>query len=276
MLAMVAILTGCQEKELDMTVVKETAYQEYDIHSIRVNDAWNFTIVQDDGPSFVELEYTAFLEEYMHIQYEDDSFFFYLGPHPKLPYNTILNATIHTNYLRALSLNKAATAVLEGDFATPSLQVELDGASVCKGGVFSGEKASLVLNDASQWVDFSFDGQCCSVSLDGASFFKGKPTVTDSLLISLDEASWMTMYGGSAPAVNVNANKASSINMTQTEVDRLQLSLSKSSEAYVNVRDSLQGTLREASSLYYHRHPGLVLSIDLDESSHLSPLDSKF
>ena len=275
LVGLVAVLAGCREKELDMTVTKETAYQEYDIHSIRANDAWNFTIVQDDGPSFVELEYSVFLQEYMHIQYVQDSFYFYLGMHPHLPSNTVLNVTIHTDYLRGLSLNNAATAVLEGDFDTPSLWVTLDGASTCKGGVFTGENASLALNGASQMVDFSYEGQVCSIRLDGASFFKGMPSVTDSLLLSLDDASWITTYGGTAPSVNANATKASSINMSQTEVERMQLNLSESSEAYVNVRESLQAILRDASTLYYHRHNGLVLDVDLDETSQMSPLSSK-
>lgn len=276
MVGLVALLAGCREKELDMTVERVTAYQDYDIHSICANDAWNFTIVQDDGPSFVELEYSVFLQEYMRIQYVQDSFYFYLAMHPHLPSNTVLNATIHTDYLRGLSLKNAATAVLEGDFDSPSLWVELDGASTCKGGVFAGEKASLALNGASQMVDFSYEGQVCSIRLDGASFFKGMPSVTDSLQLSLDKASWMTTYGGAAPSVNANAKKASSINLSQTEVERMQLNLSESSEAFVNVNQYIGGSLNDTSTLYYQPHPGLELNVNFDETSHLSPLNSKF
>lgn len=266
---------SCKERELDMTVEKETWYQGYDIHEVQADDAWNLTIVQDDGPSYVELEYSAFLFEYIHIEYENDAFRFYLGSHSRLPYNTVLNATIHTDELRGLTLNDAASAVLDGDFAGASLKVELNDASTCKGGSFTGV-TELLLNDACQMVDFSCDGTTCSIVLDDASVFKGTLTASESLDFKVTDASRLTTYGGSAPMASVEVGDAGSLNMLETEVQRMQVTLNDAAEAYVNVLQSIQGSLRDGSKLFYQLHPGLELDVECDESSHLSPLHSKF
>ena len=58
---------GCREKELDMTLIQKTVYEDATITAITVKDAWNVTVVQDER-TYVELENSAFLEEYLKIK----------------------------------------------------------------------------------------------------------------------------------------------------------------------------------------------------------------
>ena len=275
LLGMIAVLASCRDKEPDMTLVQGTWYQEYLINEVQADDVWNLTIVQDDGPSYVELEYSAFLEEYIRIEHTDAGFFhFYLTRHSHFPYNTVLKATIHTNKLTGLTLNKEASAVLVGDFSGPSLKVEMYGTSTCKGGSFMGG-VNLVLHDGSQLVDFSFDGSSCDVLLDGGSVFKGTLTVSDAVSIELLDEARMTTYEGSIRDVSAVVKNNGSLNMLETAVDQIHIDMS-ASEAFVNVTQVLGGSLRDSSTLYYQPHPGLVFNLAVDETSHISPLNAKF
>lgn len=264
------LFAGCREKQLDMTLVQATAYQEYAIHAISASDIWNITIVQDDGPSFIELEYSAFMEEYMHIQYEQDSFVFYIGLHPHLPNNTVLNATIHTDYLRSLSLRDASFATIEGDFHSPSLWMELDDAATCKGGRFFGD-AELKLSDASQWVECSLEGSVCRLELNDASVFKGCLYINDNLTMTIDDASHFTDYWGEIHRADVKVSDASYLNMATSWIDRMYIEVTDASEATVNVVESLEGLVHDASTLNYSGDP--ILNLDCDESSTFKHVD---
>lgn len=271
LLGLVVGLASCRDKEPDMTLVQGTWYQDYLINEVQADDFWNITIVQDDGPSYVELEYSAFLEEYLRIEHNEDGFFhFYLNWYSRLPYNSVLKATIHTGKLIGLTLNNAATAVLVGDFPGPGLEVEMDGTSTCKGGSFTGD-VNLILHDGSQLVDFSFDGTSCDVLLDGGSVFKGTLTVSDAMSIELLDEARMTTYEGSIREVSAVVENNGSLNMLETVVEQMHIDMS-ASEAFVNVSQVLGGNLRDTSTLYYQPHPGLELNVDIDETSTINPL----
>lgn len=264
------LFTGCPEKQLDMTLVQGTAYQEYPIHAISASDVWNLKIVQDDGPSYIELEYSAFMEEYMRIFYDQDSFYFYLGLHPHLPNNTVLNATIHTDYLRSLILKDAAFAAVDGDFSGPSLMMELEDAATCRGGRFFGN-ADIKLSDASEWVECSFEGSTCKVDLNDASVFKGCLYISDNLTMTIDDASRFTDYWGEINRANVKVSDASYLNMATSWINSMQIEVTDASEATVNVVESLSGLVHDASKLYYSGDP--ILNIDCDVSSTLRHVD---
>ena len=51
------------KKELDMTLVQKTVYENTDISLFHIDDAWDVTFVYDSLKSYVELEYSAYLEE---------------------------------------------------------------------------------------------------------------------------------------------------------------------------------------------------------------------
>lgn len=275
LLGLVAGLASCRDREPDMTLVQGTWYQDYYIKGVHSYDAWNITVVKDDGPSFVELEYSAFLEELLRIEYKDGTIIFNLSQHSHLPYNTVLNATVHTNVLEDLNLQKAATATLVGDFQSQihGINVWMAEGSSCKGGSFTGA-AVLSIIEGSQMVDFNFDGSTCFVLVDNA-VFKGTLTASDELEISLPAEGRLTTYGGSARVVGAVVNNHSSLNILETEVEQMEIK-SKASEAFVNVNQYIGGSLNDTSTLYYQPHPGLELNVNFDETSHLSPLNSKF
>ena len=264
------LFAGCRERQLDMTLVQGTAYQEYPIHAISASDVWNLTIVQDDGPSYIELEYSAFVEEYMHIHYDQDSFYFYLGLHPHLPNNTVLNATIHTDCLRSLILKDAAFAAVEGDFHSPSFMMELEDAASCRGGRFFGD-AEIELSDASEWVECSFEGPDCQVDLNDASVFKGCLYINNNLTMTVDDASRFTDYWGEINHANVKVSDASYLNMATSWITHMYIEVTDASEATVNVVESLEGKVHDASKLYYSGNP--ILNIDCDDASSIQHVD---
>lgn len=274
LLGVVAVMASCRDKEPDMTLVQETWYREYLINRIQADDVWDLTIVQDDETSYVVLEYSAFLQEYMRIDQSDGAFRFYLTSHPHLPNNTVLKATIHTPHLYALNLNKAATAVIDGAFQG-DIDVTLESGCFCKGGSFTGTTGSLKLRSNAQMVDFNVNATRCDVLVEGSSTFKGTLTASEELTIAMLDDARLTNYGGSAAKVQAGLQGNCSLNLLETEVDRMEID-SRSSEAFVNVSEVLGGSLADTSILYFQRHPGLVLNLAVDTTSFLSPLNTKF
>lgn len=259
---------GCREKELDMTLVQKTVYDDATITAVTATDAWNVTIVQDER-TYVELEYCAFLEEYLKIQMESYELSIGFYRHLYLPANTVMNATVHTSSVEKLQFSDATRAILEGVFPETNLMVELSDAATWKGGRFSG-KADLDLSDAAKMVDFDFEGETCSVKVSDASTFKGTLSVTDQMNIVVEDASHMTTYGGYAPQAEVEVSDASSLNLLETEVGTMHITVKDASEASVYVTHTLEGTIKDASELYYKGTPSL--NVICDDSSTIRPL----
>lgn len=262
------VFVGCREKELDMTLVQKTVYEDAAITVVTATDAWNVTVVQD-GRTYVELEYSAFLEEYLKIVTEAQELSIGFYKHLNLPSNTVMNATVHIASVEKLHFSDATTAVLEGEFSETNLTVELSDAATCKGGRFTG-KADLDLSDAAKMVDFDFEGETCSVKLSDASTFKGNLLVTDRLEIVVSDASHLITYGGSAPYAEVEVSDASSLNLVNTEIDVMHITVKDASEASVNVTGTLEGSVKDASTLYYKGTP--ALNLICDDSSIIQPL----
>ena len=252
-----------------MTVLHKTLFDNAVITEITAEDAWNVTIVQDAEKSFVELEYSAFLEEYLRVVKEGSELKIGFSRYLNLPSNTVKNAIVHTASVQKLDFSEAVTASLVGDFPAAMLEMELDDAATCKGGSFSGA-AHLKLNDVSIVVDFCFNGSACILELDDASVFKGSLTATDSMSICLEDASRMTTYGGTTPEASVEVGKASRLNMVKTVVTNMHINVSEASEAIVNVSGTLAGMVTGVSKLYYQGNP--VINVDCDELSIIEPL----
>lgn len=260
--------TGCREKELDMTLVKKTVFEDATITGITVTDAWNVTVVQD-GRTYVELEYSAFLEEYLKVVMEAQELSIGFYRYLYLPSNTVMNATIHTGSVEKLRFSDATKATLEGIFPDTDLSVELSDAATCKGGRFTG-KADIELSDASKMVDFDFEGETCSVKLSDASTFKGTLLVIDHLDFDVEDASHLTTYGGAAPHAEVEVSDASSLNLLETEIGTMHITVKDASEASVFVTTTLEGTVKDASELYYKGNP--YLNVTCDDTSVIRPL----
>ena len=270
LLLMICAMTfaGCREKELDMTLIQKTVYEDATITAITVKDAWNVTVVQDER-TYVELEYSAFLEEYLKIKLEAQELNIGFYRYLYLPANTVMNATVHTPSVEQLQFSDATRAVLEGVFPETNLTIELSDAATCKGGRFTG-KADLDLSDAAKMVDFDFEGETCSVKVSDASTFKGTLSVTEQMDIVVEDASHLTTYGGHAPQAEVEVSDASSLNMLETEVGVMHITVKDASEASVYVTNTLEGTVKDASELYYQGTPSL--NIICDDSSIFRPL----
>lgn len=260
--------TSCREKPLDMTLVQKTVYEDVTITSITVKDAWNVTVVQD-GRTYVELEYSAYLEEYLNIWHESNSLNISLLKHFYFPANTVMNATVHTGSLEKLVFSDAANAVFDGLFPETNLTIELSDAATCKGGCFTG-KVDLDLSDAAKMVGFDFEGETCSVKVSDASTFKGTLSVIDQMDIVVKDASHLTTYSGHAPQAEVEVSDASSLNMLETEVGTMHITVKDASEASVNVTSTLEGTVKDASELYYKGNPSL--NVICDDTSIFRPL----
>ena len=269
LLAVCAMMfTGCREKDLDMTLVQKTVFEDATITAVTAKDAWNVTVVQDER-TYVELEYSAFLEEYLKIAMEAQELGIGFYRHLYLPSNTVMNATVHTSRVQQLQFSDATTAVLEGEFPETDLTVELSDAATCKGGRFTG-RVDLDLSDAAKMVDFDFEGEACSVKLSDASTLKGILSVTDQMDIVVEDASHMTTYGGYAPQAEVEVSDASSLNLLETEVGTMHITVKDASEASVHVTHTLEGTVKDASELYYKGNPSL--NVICDETSTLRRL----
>ena len=248
------LFSSCRDKDLDMTVLHKTLFDGAAITEITAEDAWNVTIVQDAEKSFVELEYSAFLEEYLRVVKEGPELKIGFSRYLNLPANTVKNAIVHTASVQKLDFSEAVTALLVGDFPAAMLEMELDDAVTCKGGSFGGV-ANLKLNDASTMVDFCFNGLFCSLELDDASVFKG-----------------LTTYGGTTPEAIVGVRDASHLNMVKTAVTNMHINVSEASEACVNVSGTLSGTVTGVSKLFYQGNP--IINVDCDDLSTFEPLST--
>ena len=91
----VLLMAGCRDKDLDMTVLNKSLFDGADFTEIVLNDSWNVTIVQDDEKTGIDLEYSAFLEDYLDVKQEKKNLSIAFTHRLNLPYNTVMNAVIH-------------------------------------------------------------------------------------------------------------------------------------------------------------------------------------
>ena len=263
------VLTACRDKELDMTVVQKILFENATMNEITVEDAWAVVVIQDTV-SYVELEYSAFLEDYMKVQLDGTSLSIGLNRHLHLPGNTVMNATIHTPTVHKLSFSDAVFAALDNLQLERDLTLELDDASSCRGGHFKGD-ALIKLGGASTCAELYVEGQDCTVELKGASVFKGSLNVSRLLTLTVKDASRLTEYWGEINRAEAVVSQASYLNMATSRINRMQIEVSDASEATVNVVQSLEGVVADASKLYYSSDP--ILNVDCDETSILQQIE---
>lgn len=260
-------LSSCK-KELDMTVLKSTLLEGKQITSIHAKEAFEIKVVNDES-TFVEMECSAYLNEYIICKVENGCLTLSVNKTGSLPSGTVYRAVVHTPTLQSISLTEASKMTITGDFAGFS-SAELGKASVCSGGVFTNDKVKITLTDASQLVDFSFDGQQLEAQLTDASRFVGNVNATDSLDVHLASASSFVNYGGNTETSILNLEGNSLVNMAQTEIRKLQVAFSGASSATVKVSESITGRLSERSTLYYYGNP--QLEVECEEGSLIQRL----
>lgn len=265
LLALSLTLASCN-KDLDMTVLNKTLFEDVAFGAIAVEDAWEVTVIQDSLKRGVKIEYSAFLEEYLKVKQEGNELTIGFTNRLNIPSATVFRAMVYVPTLQSITLTEAAQLTLEGKFFAEQFHVTVDQASVIRGGTFIGQDAEIVLDNASTWVDLAAEVERCQVTTQNTSVFKGRILASGSLNLHLDNASRMTLYGDSAPQASASLTSASVLNMLSVEVEDLEIQLNKASEASVNVSGKLHGTLNEASVLYYQGHPDLDLDCDLTSS----------
>lgn len=254
-----------------MTLVQKTVYENTDISMFHVDDAWEVTFVYDSLNSFVELEYSAYMEE--HVSVMDTNNWLAIGFRDRFHKETgsVFKATVHTSVNESLIImaENASTITMEGHFDLEHINLELHDASVCDGFAVSAESCSLHLGDGSQMLGAHYSGTDCSVFVSKESSCKGFFDVEHTFNASVYHQSQLVVFGGSMNSASIEAKNAFTINMAQAEVENMYVHLSEISEATVNVANTITGFLLSGSTLYYKGHP--QLQVDCDESSSMIP-----
>ena len=262
--------TACK-KDVDMTLVQKTILENADIRQIKASDAWEVSVVADSS-TFVELEYSAYLEGKVNVKMQGTRLEIgFLGStYPVM--NSVFRATVHTKTIESIKVEDAAQMGFAGHFSATSdtLFVDLDNASVCSGLSYSGHVIAIAVEDASDFFDFQLSGYNCEVDVDDASTCKGNFDMSFHFVANLKNASQLITFGGSAPYGMIKVQDASVLNMVASEIREMHVELSGASEATVNVSERLDGSIKEFSTLYYEGHP--QLDVDCSEGSHIVPL----
>ena len=156
-LGLIAFTACKKEKEPDMTVMDKILYENAVMNEITAEDAWCVQVIQD-SISYVELKYSAFLEEYLQVTLEGVSLHISLNKSVNMPNNTVMNAIVHTPEVHKIHFSEAVTASVDGRFPETALTLVLEDASTCRGGHFFGS-ADIKLSDASKCVSSALKGR---------------------------------------------------------------------------------------------------------------------
>lgn len=263
-------VTSCK-KEVDMTLVQKTILENVDIRKIEVSDAWEVTVVADDC-TYVELEYSAYLENNIQVKLNGTKLDIGFNSKVYPAINSVYRAVVHTDKMERIKTTKAATLRFQGHFSATSdtLYIDMEKASVCSGFDYSGRVCEITIEDSSHFLDFHLSGVNCEVEIKNASTCKGSFDMSSHLAVNLDEASQLVTFGDAAPFGMIRLQGASFLNMVQTEIREMHVELSGQSEATVNVNEHMEGTLKEASILYYVGNP--VINVECSDSSQLVSL----
>lgn len=263
------LATSCK-KEVDMTLMQKTVLENADIRAIEVGDAWQVTVMADSS-TFVELTYSAYLEPYLKAKMEGTKLELGFAGNVRPVINSTFRATVHTDKIESIEAEDASELTFSGHFSatSDSLTVHLEDASACTGLDYSGHECKVVIEDASQFLGFHLTSTNGEVKVSDASTCKGVFDTSFHLVATLSSASRLVTFGGTAPYTMIKLQDASLLNMVQTEVGEMHVDLSGASEATVDASDRIEGTLTEASTLFYKGHP--QLNVDCSDDSQLIP-----
>jgi hypothetical protein len=254
-----------------MTLVQKTVLENADIRQITASDAWEVSVVADSS-TFVELEYSAYLENKVNVKLQGTRLEIgFLGStYPVL--NSVFRAIVHTKTIENIKVEEAAQVSFAGHFSATSdtLFVDLDDASICSGLNYSGHVIEIAVKNASDFFDFQLSGYNCEVDVSDASTCKGVFDMSFHLVANLTNESQLITFGGSAPFGMIKVQDASTLNMVQSEIGEMHVNLSGASEATVNVSERMEGSVKMFSTLYYKGHP--QITVDCSEDSQLIPL----
>ena len=267
--AALCFATACK-KEVDMTLIQKTVLENADIRQIEVGDAWQVTVVADSS-TFVELEYSAYLEPYLKTKMEGTQLEIGFTGKVYPVMGSVYKAKVHTAHFNRVEAKDATILNFEGSFYSDddSLNIVLNDASLCNGLDISGKYNKVSLNDASKFVGFHLDGTNNLVYVKDASVCKGSFETRFHFFALLEDASQLVTFEGATPYGQITLRDGSLVNMAQTEIRGLNVNLSGASEATVNVTETMTGSLTDASTLYYKGIP--TIDVNCSEDSQLIP-----
>ena len=267
--AALCFATACK-KEVDMTLIQKTVLENADIRQIEVGDAWQVTVVADSS-TFVELEYSAYLEPYLKTKMEGTQLEIGFTGKVYPVMGSVYKAKVHTAHFNRVEAKDATILNFEGSFYSDddSLNIVLNDASLCNGLDISGKYNKVSLNDASKFVGFHLDGTNNLVYVKDASVCKGSFETRFHFFALLEDASQLVTFEGATPYGQITLRDGSLVNMAQTEIRELNVNLSGASEATVNVTETMAGSLTDASTLYYKGIP--TIDVNCSEDSQLIP-----
>ena len=257
------------KKEVDMTLVQKTVFENADIRQIEIGEAWPVTLVAD-SLTFVEIEYSAYLDGNVKAKMTGNQLEIGFTGRVHSVIGTTFRATVHTTQLEKLEVNDAAKVSCIGDFVGQQLEIDLSDASLCSNLSFSGTQCDINMDDASILTGFQFVGNTCKADLSDASQYNGQIRVTELFDLELSDASRFVNKGGVTETATVKLRSASLLNMVETEVKTMQVELEAASEATIWANETLTGTLKSGSTLYYKGHP--MTNVYCSEGSAMIPL----
>ena len=264
--------TSCK-KEVDMTLVQKTVYENNDLSLFHVDNAWEVTFVYDSLKSFVELEYSAYLEEYVHV-WDTNGWLSigFKGAFYKQP-ESVFKAKVHTSEREHLyfMVNNASIINMEGLFELEDITFELLNGSICNGFEVTSQSCGIELTYGSQLYGVDFHGTNCTVYAHKGSSCKGYFNVEQTFITGVGINSQLIVLGGSMPSASIGVKDSSTINMAQAEVNDMSVYLDGKSEATVNVTETISGFLLSGSTLYYKNSSHPQLDVDCSEDSQLIP-----
>ena len=268
--ATICCFVSCK-KEVDMTLVQKTVYENNDLSLFHVDDGWDVTFVYDSLNSYVELEYSAYLENYISVR--DTNNWLNIGFTGKVYPETgsVFKAKVHTSEREHLyiKVNNASVFNMEGLFELESITLELLNASICNSFEVTSQSCGIELTYGSQLYGVNFNGTNCTVYAHKGSSCKGYFNVEQTFTTGVGINSQLIVFGGSMPSASIEVKNAGFINMAQAEVENMQIYLSDASEATVNVTETLNGFLLSGSTLYYKGNP--QIDVECSEDSQLIP-----
>ena len=266
--AALCFATSCK-KEADMTLTQKTIFENADIREIEVSDGWQVTVVADSS-TYVELNYSAYLEPYVKAKMNDTHLELGFMLKTFTAINSEFRATVHMRQLEKIDAKTASKVTFTGSYNGERLYVNLSGASSCNALTYAGDKCEIVMDAASKLLDFQFDGATCIASLTKSSQFNGRIHATELLDLDLNDNSRFINRGGETAKADIKLHDGSMLNMVETQVNRLYAELSEASEATVWVDEYLKATLNDASTLYYKGNP--LKDLACHDNSEVKPL----
>ena len=260
-------VTSC--KKVEMTLVQKTVFENASITQIKASDAWHVTMVADTS-TYVELDYSAYLEESLRVQMEGNELQIGFKDHTYPVIGSAYRATVHVAHIEKIEADDAAKVQCDGEYTGDNLLIKLSDAAQCNNLVFTGQTCDIKMEDASVFTGFQFDGSSCKAELADASQFNGVIKVTEQLDVELDDASRFVNKGGETALANIIVRDASHLNIVETLVNEMHVEITDGSEATVWVDGLLEGWVRDASTLYYKGHP--QLQVDCGDGSFIRPI----